>query len=88
MTKKKESARKDISDTLESLDTSGKGVYVYAGYVLPNGEVKANYFASNDIPLLKAGAGNMKRTLKISYSSVANDNEQLLHQLFSKTRNR
>ena len=91
MTQKKQKTglvTKDISETLESLDTTREGVYVYTGYRLPNGEVRTNYFASNQMPRLKAGTDNMKRTLKVSYSSIANENEQLLHQLFSKTRNR
>ena len=89
MIKKKEPAKKDIADILENYTTeTGDDMYVMTGDALPNGEVKAKYFASNQMPRLKAGTDNMKRTLKISFSSVAQDNEQLLHQLFSKTRNK
>lgn len=86
MLKKKGSAKNDPPTILESLDPMGEGVYVAIGDGLPNGEMKATFFASNEMPPLRAGADNMKRTLKISYASVANDNERLLHLLFRKTR--
>lgn len=77
--------RTDLPTTLDSLDT-GNGVDVSLSDTLPNGELKATFFASNKVPSLKAGTGNMKRNLKISYSSVANDNKQLLHLLFKKSK--
>ena len=64
MIKKKEPAKKDIADILENYTTeTGDDMYVMTGDALPNGEVKAKYFASNQMPRLKAGTDNMKRTL-------------------------
>lgn len=86
MIKKKVSDKmNNLPATLGSLDT-GEGVDVIIGDTLPSGEIKATFFASNKMPPLKAGTDNMKRTLKISYSSIANDNEQLLHFLFKKSK--
>lgn len=85
MIKKKGSTSQDLPAILESLDT-GEGVDVAIGQTLPSGELKATFFASNKIPPLKTGTDNMKRNLKISYSSIANDNEQLLHFLFKKSK--
>ncbi len=75
----------DLPTTLDSLDT-GNGVDVSLSDTLPNGQLKATFFASNKVPPLKAGNDNMKRNIKISYSSVANDNKQLLHLLFKKSK--
>jgi len=79
------SEHKDLPTTLESLDT-GDGLYIAIGDPLPNGDVKVNYFYSNEIPKLKAKVGNTVRQMKISYDSVAYDNNQLLHLLFGKTK--
>ncbi|OGH14716.1 MAG: hypothetical protein A2860_01220 [Candidatus Levybacteria bacterium RIFCSPHIGHO2_01_FULL_37_33] len=82
MVKKKENKRE--TDTWK-LDR-GEDLYVIAGEPLPNGEIKAKYFFSNEIPLAVVGGEGMKRSIKVSYSSIANDNEQLLHFLYGKTR--
>ncbi len=85
MAEKRKLAKRDITDTLESLDT-GEGVYISVGDAFPGGEVRVKFFASNQVPKLRVRTNNAKRSLKIFYSSIANDNEQLLHLLFGKTR--
>lgn len=85
MTKKKGSVKEDLPGDLDAFDT-GSGVDFSLSDTLPNGELKTTYFASNKMPPLKVGTDNMKRTLKISYSSIADDNEQLLHFLFKKSK--
>lgn len=89
MTKKIELAdlkERETIDILKSSDPTGEGGYYATGYVLPGKEVKTNFFASNNIPLLKIKTLGIERIINVSFSSAANDNEQLLHLLFSKTR--
>lgn len=75
----------DFVKNLDKLDT-GDGLYIIAGAPLPNGEIRAKFFYSNEVPILELGTGNIIRKINISYSSVAEDNDKLLHFLFRKTR--
>ncbi len=79
----------DIPDILDSLNVEG-GVHYYSGYPrVPGGEeIKVNYVASSQMPVLKIGEGNMKRNINVYYSSASSDNDELLHLLFGKSRSR
>jgi len=74
-----------LHDSLRSLEV-GDGIYVATGSPLPNGEMKIDFFYSNNVPSLKISTLGMGRVLKVSFSSNENDNKELFHFLFSKTR--
>ena len=76
---------KRLYDGIRSLDT-GEGIYVVTGSPLPSGEMKADFFYSNTIPKLEITTLGKKREVEVSISSIADENKELLHFLFGKTR--
>ncbi len=85
MIKKRKSNIIDMPAILEDMDP-GSGVDFSLSDTLPNSKLKATYFASNKVSPLEIGLDNMKRIIKVSYSSAAYDNQQLLHFLFKKSK--
>jgi hypothetical protein len=74
-----------LHKSLESLDT-GEGIEVATSSPLFVGKVKAHFFYSNNFPDIEINTLNGKRSIKVSVSSVEDDNRELLHFLFAKTR--
>jgi len=87
MSKNKEIIERErrMYDSIRSLD-KGEGIYVVTGSPLHTGKVKVDFFFSNNIPKLEITTLGIKRVIEVSYSSVANDNKELLHFLYGKTR--
>ncbi len=83
--KEKIEREKRLHKTIESLDT-GEGIEIVTGSPLHTGKIKAGFFYSNNFPDIEINTLNDKRVLKVSVSSIEDDNRELLHFLFGKTR--
>ena len=83
--KGKTASEKRLYSNLESLD-SGDGLYAVIGSALPDGTVDVDFFYSNELEKLKLKTAGKIRRIRISHSSTKQDNDELLHFLFGKTR--